>query len=87
MKVPYELKILHENNEIFSKSGTSSGEKSEPENLEFFVPSDISGVIELQFERLGDSDFARLSLPVAVQGNSSVIPDCCLLYTSPSPRD
>ena len=75
MKVPYELKILHENNEIFSKSGTSSGEKSEPENLEFFVPSDISGVIELQFERLGNSDFARLSLPVAVQGNSSVIPD------------
>tara|TARA_B100000029_G_scaffold127885_1_gene121496 strand:+ start:206 stop:1603 length:1398 start_codon:yes stop_codon:yes gene_type:complete len=75
MKVPYELKILHENNEIFSKSDTSSGEKSEPENLEFFIPSDISGVIELQFQKLGDSELARLSLPIAVQNNSSVIPD------------
>ena len=75
MKVSYELKILHENNEIFSKSGTSSGEKSEPENLEFLVPSNVSGVIDLQFERLGGSELARLSLPIAVQGGSSVIPD------------
>ena len=75
MKVSYELKILHQSNEVFNKSGTSSGIKSEPEKLEFFVPDDISGVIEIQFEKLGDSDYARLSFPVAVQSSSSVIPD------------
>ena len=75
MQVSYELKILHQNNEIFSKSGTSSGVKSDPEKLEFFVPTDISGVIELQFEGLGDSDYARLGFPVAIQSSLSTIPD------------
>ena len=75
MKVPYELKILHENNEIFTKSGTSSGVKSEPEKLEFSIPSNVSGVLQLQFEKLGDSDYARLSFPISVETDSSVIPD------------
>ena len=75
ISVPYELKIFHENNEVFSKSGISSGIKSEPERLDFSIPAGVSGVIELQFERLGDSDFARLTFPLAVQTDSSVIPD------------
>ena len=75
MKVPYDLKILHEGNEIFSKSATSSGTQSEPEILEFLIPTNVSGVLELQFERLGDSDYARLNFPIAIQSNSSVIPD------------
>ena len=75
MQVSYELKILHQNNEIFSKSGTSSGVKSDPEKLEFFVPTDVSGVIDLQFESLADSDYARLSFPVAIQSSLSTIPD------------
>ena len=75
MSVPYELKIFHENNEIFSKSGTSSGIKSEPERLDFSIPAGVSGVIELQFERLADSDFARLTFPIVVQTDSSMIPD------------
>lgn len=75
MQVSYELKVLHQNNEIFSKSGTSSGVKSDPEKLEFFIPTDISGVIELQFEGLADSDYARLNFPVAIQSSLSTIPD------------
>ena len=75
MSVHYELKIFHENNEIFSKSGTSSGIKSEPERLDFSIPAGVSGVIELQFERLADSDFARLTFPIVVQTDSSMIPD------------
>jgi hypothetical protein len=75
MEVSYILKIFHESNEILSISDVSSGVKSEPEILEFFVPSDISGVIELQFEKLDDSDFTLLSFPIAVQGGSSVIPE------------
>jgi len=75
MKVPYELKIFHENNEIFSKLGTSSGVKSEPDVLEFPVPGHVSGVLELRFQKLGDSDYARLSFPIVVQSSPTVIPE------------
>jgi len=75
MMVPYELKIYHGINEILNLSDVSSGVKSEPETLEFLLPSNISGVIELQFEKLDGNDYARLSFPVAVQSNSSVIPE------------
>jgi hypothetical protein len=77
MKVPYNVKIFFENEEIFSRSDISSGIKSDNEVLEFFVPENISGIIKLQFEELGDSEFARLSFPISVSSitSSSSIPD------------
>ena len=75
MSIPYELKIYHEGNEILSVLDVSSGVKSEPEMLEFFIPSDISGVIELQFEKLDGSDYAKLTFPIAVHTSSSMIPE------------
>ena len=77
IKVPYNVKIFHENKEIFSRSDVSSGIKSDHEVLEFFIPSDISGIIQIQFDELGDSEYARLSFPILVNddASSSSIPD------------
>ena len=45
--------------------------------LEFFIPSDISGIIQIQFDELGGSELARLSFPILVNDDtsSSNIPD------------
>ena len=77
IKVPYNVKIFHENKEIFSRSDVSSGIKSDNEVLEFFIPSDISGIIQIQFDELGGSELARLSFPILVNddASSSNIPD------------
>ena len=75
MQVDYDLKIFNENKEIFSKSDTSSGIKGKHEKLEFFIPSDISGILQLRFENLADSEYARLTFPIAVQYSPSIIPD------------
>ena len=75
MQVDYDLKIFNENKEIFSKSDTSSGIKGKHEKLEFFIPFDISGILQLRFENLADSEYARLTFPIAVQYSPSIIPD------------
>ena len=71
IKVPYNVKIFYENEEIFSRSDVSSGIKLDNEVLEFFIPSDISGIIQIQFDELGGSEFARLSFPILVNDDTS----------------
>ena len=77
--VPYELKIFHNGEKIFSKSNVSSDAKpseSRPSNkndFEWNIPSDVSGVIIVKFENLDGSKVANVEFPLIVNREKSVI--------------
>jgi hypothetical protein len=79
--VPYELKIFHEGEKIFSKSNVSSDNKStegRPSNkndFEWNIPSDVSGIIIMKFENIDDSKVANLEFPLIVDRKDSVKQD------------
>ena len=64
--VPYDLKVFHDGKEIGKKNGMSSDSKTEGNSFEFFIPSDVSGIIVLRFENLADSKVANLQIPIIV---------------------
>ena len=81
ISVPYELKIFHDGEKIFSKSNVSSDAKStegRPSNkndFEWNIPSDVSGIIIVKFENLDNSKVANLEFPLIVDRKDSVKQD------------
>ena len=77
--VPYELKIFHNGEKIFSKSNVSSDAKlseSSPSNkndFEWNIPSDVSGVIVVKFENLDGSKVANVEFPLIVDREKSSV--------------
>ena len=77
--VPYELKIFHNGEKIFSKSNVSSDAKpseSRPSNkndFEWNIPSDVSGVIVVKFENLDGSKVANVEFPLIVDREKSSV--------------
>ena len=77
--VPYELKIFHNGEKIFSKSNVSSDAKlseSRPSNkndFEWNIPSDVSGVIVVKFENLDGSKVANVEFPLIVNREKSTV--------------
>ena len=77
--VPYELKIFHNGEKIFSKSNVSSDAKpseSRPSNkndFEWNIPSDVSGVIVVKFENLDGSKVANVEFPLIVDREKSTV--------------
>ena len=76
--VPYDLKIFHDGEKIFSKSNVSSDAKSfesRPSNkndFEWNIPSDVSGVIVVRFENLDGGSVANVEFPIVVDRKDSV---------------
>ena len=76
--VPYDLKIFHDGEKIFSKSNVSSDAKSfesRPSNkndFEWIIPSDVSGVIVVRFENLDGGSVANVEFPIVVDRKDSV---------------
>ena len=70
--VPYELKIFHDGKQITKTSGMSSDSKGESNDFEFLIPEDVSGIINVKFERLSDSMVANLEFPLVVDKIQSV---------------
>ena len=66
ISVPYELKLFYNDKEILKKSSISTGLKTQSDSLEFFIPSDVSGILIAKFENLGDSKLAHLEFPLLV---------------------
>ena len=75
--VPYELKIFHDGEKVFSKSNVSSdakpseGRPSNKNDFEWNIPSDVSGLIILKFENLDGSKVANVEFPLIVDRKSS----------------
>lgn len=64
--VSYDFSMTHNNQVIYQQSGTSSDSKGEHIIAEFIIPSDVSGVVYLNFENLDDNNHANTAIPVIV---------------------
>jgi len=64
--ISYNLGILHDGREIAKTSGMSSDSKAQNNNFEFMIPSDVSGIINVKFQKLDDSKVANLEIPLIV---------------------
>ena len=75
--VPYELKIFHNGEEVFSKSNVSSDAKSSegrPSNkndFEWNIPTDVSGLVLVRFENLDGGSVANVEFPLIVDRKDS----------------
>jgi len=66
ISVPYELKIFYEDIMVKWKNAISTGSKTETNSFEFYVPTDISGILIVKFENLDNNQLANLEFPLIV---------------------
>ncbi len=66
IEVPYELKLFHNEKEIQNKTGISTGSKMQSNSFEFFIPTDISGILVVKFENLDGSKLANVEFPIII---------------------
>ena len=75
----YEFSITQNDRVIFEQSGTSSDSKEVHNIAEFFIPEDISGIVNLNFENLDNNNLAKTVIPIVInritQNDSVSIPD------------
>ena len=78
--VNYDFSVTQNQRIIHQQSGLSSDSKNNHNIAEFVIPTDISGIIHLNFQNLGDDKLAKTSIPIVVnpvinQNNEITIPD------------
>ena len=66
ISVPYELKLFYNEKELLKKTGISTGSKTQSDGFEFFIPSDVSGILVAKFENLDGNKLAHLEFPLLV---------------------
>jgi len=66
ISVPYELKLFYNEKELLKKTGVSTGSKTQSDDFEFFIPSDVSGILVAKFENLDGNKLAHLEFPILV---------------------
>ena len=72
ISVPYELKLFYNEKELLKKTGISTGSKTQSDGLEFFIPSDVSGILVAKFENLDGNKLAHLEFPILVDRITTV---------------
>jgi len=70
--VPYELKLFHNEKEIQKKTGTSTDSKTQSNSFEFFIPTDISGILTVKFENLDGGKLANVEFPVIIDRKNPI---------------
>ena len=74
--VNYDFTVTQNEKIIYDQNGFSTDSRDEHNIAEFFIPSDTSGIININFENLADNNLAKTSFPVIVDrisNNSSKI--------------
>ena len=72
ISVPYELKLFYNEKELLKKTGISTGSKTQSDDFEFFIPSDVSGILVAKFENLDGNKLAHLEFPILVDRITTV---------------
>ena len=72
ISVPYELKLFYNEKELLKKTGISTGSKTQSDGFEFFIPSDVSGILVAKFENLDGNKLAHLEFPILVDRITTV---------------
>lgn len=64
--VNYDFSITQNDKIIFKQSGLSSDSKEKHNIVEFTIPDDVTGIVHLNFQNLGDNDLAKTSIPIII---------------------
>jgi len=75
----YEFSITQDDQLILQQNGISTESKTEHNVVNFSVPYDLSGIVNLNFNNLDGNEFATTSIPIIIhenkKNNLSLIPD------------
>ncbi len=75
----YEFSITQNDQLFFEQSGISTDSKTEHNVVNFVIPDNLSGIVNLNFNNLDGNEFATTSIPIAIHQNkindSLLIPD------------
>ena len=73
----YELSITQNNMIIFEQSGISTDSREEHNVVEFTIPENITGIVNLNFKNLDNNNLAKTTFPIVidrmVQEDSSIL--------------
>ncbi len=77
--VSYDFSMTQNKKTIYQQSGTSTDSKEKLNTLDFKIPNDVTGIVQLNFENLNGNDLAKTSIPVVIdrieiQNNEIIIP-------------
>lgn len=73
----YDFSITQNDRTIFEQSGISTDSKDKHNIIEFFIPVDITGIVNLNFKNLGNNNLARATIPIVIDRITTqiIIPD------------
>ena len=76
----YDFSMTQNGKTIHQQSGKSTDSKEKFNAVEFTIPKDITGIVQLNFENLNGNDLARTSIPIlidriGIQNNEISIPE------------
>jgi hypothetical protein len=75
----YEFSITQDYRLLYEQNGISTDSKTEHNIVDFIVPDNLSGIINLNFNNLDGNEFATTSIPIVIHEikniNSILIPD------------
>ena len=75
----YEFSITQDDKLLFEQNGVSTDSKTEHNVVDFTVPDNLSGIVNLNFNNLGGNEFATTSIPIMIHKNTTndslLIPD------------
>jgi len=64
--IPYEFFITQNDRVIFKQNGISSDSKENHNLAEFMIPSDVSGIVNLNFNNLDNNNLAKTMIPIVI---------------------
>ncbi len=62
----YEFSVTQNERIIFEQSGMSTDSKDEHNTAEFFIPRDVSGIVNLNFKNLDNNNLAKTLIPIVI---------------------
>ena len=65
----YEFSITQNDRLLFEQSGISTDSKIEHNVVNFVIPDNLSGIVNLNFNNLDGNEFATTSIPIAIHQN------------------
>ena len=62
----YEFSMTQGDRIIFEQSGISTDSQDEHNVVEFMIPEDVSGIVNLNFKNLDNNNLAKTSIPIVI---------------------
>jgi len=68
----YEFSITQNDQLIYEQNGISTESKTKHNVVDFFIPENISGIVNLNFKNLDGNEFATTSIPIVIHKNNNI---------------